>query len=111
MSNAERILPQNISIAGFVYSITYVSEWRGEDRVGLKPGDEPWGRTRHRDCVIEIWDQLSPQQQLATLLHEVIHCCENIADINIKERHLSRIANILHGVLLDNQLLTKLYTR
>jgi hypothetical protein len=106
-----RFLPQTVNIAGYVYSINYVHEWSTSDRAGLRPDDEPWGRTRHAECVIEIWDQLGPQQQIATLLHEIIHCCEYVTDVHLKERAVSRIANVLHGVLLQNQEIVRLYTR
>lgn len=96
------ILPTKITVAGHTYTITYVTEWKDEDRTGLRAGDEPWGRAQHRTGVIEIWDKLSPEQQYATLLHEVIHCCEYVANVNLGERKVDRIANLLHGFLAAN---------
>jgi hypothetical protein len=103
-----RVLPQNVRIAGFTYRIKYVDHW--DDRKGLRPDDEPWGRTQHNECLIEIWDQLAPQAQTATLLHEIMHICEFVANVHLGERKLDRIATLLHGFLVDNQHVLALYS-
>jgi len=103
-----RVLPQNIRVAGFTYNIKYVESW--DDRKGLRPNDEPWGRTQHNECLIEIWDQLAPQAQTATLLHEIMHICEFVANVHLGERKLDRIATLMHGFLVDNQHVLALYS-
>lgn len=103
-----RVLPQNVRVAGFTYHIKYVDGW--DDRKGLRPDDEPWGRTQHNECLIEIWDQLAPQAQTATLLHEIMHICEFVANVHLGERKLDRIATLLHGFLVDNQHVLALYS-
>jgi hypothetical protein len=103
-----RVLPQNVRVAGFTYHIKYVDHW--DDRKGLRPSDEPWGRTQHSECLIEIWDQLAPQAQTATLLHEIMHICEFVANVHLGERKLDRIATLLHGFLVDNQHVLALYS-
>ena len=97
-----RILPATVTVAGFVYRIEYVADWAETDRDGLKASDEPWGRTKHREALIQIWDKIEPQQQLATLMHELMHVCEFIANVNLGERKLDRVASLLHGALVAN---------
>lgn len=69
----------------------------------INNGDgEFYGRCNHGTNTIIINDSYSKEQREATLLHEVIHVVDNYAGLDLSERQVKGLANMLYQVIKGN---------
>ena len=86
--------PTEVRVAGKVYTITPEAKGAlGSDRVG---------EAKHSSLEIIYDSEWALAQQKDTVLHEVIHCCEQAAGAELDERDVASIATLLYGVAQDN---------
>lgn len=91
--------PATIRVAGKVYVLEPV------ERNDL--GADRAGEANHRKLRITYDTAWAPCQQRDTVLHEVLHCCEAAAGIELQEQEVASIATLLYGVMRDNPELVK----
>lgn len=91
-----------IRVAGLEYCIRITSN-AGD----FSSGD--WnGEVDYNDCCISIRSDLNLRKQQQTFIHELAHIViegEESGKGKDNERFVTRVSNILYGVLVDNQLL------
>lgn len=70
---------------------------------GISDGeDELYGDMDSKTQVIRIDEGLSDEQQRATLLHEALHCMDDVYSIGLTEEQVVRLATGFYMLLLDN---------
>jgi len=102
------IIPKKLKIGGHIYSV----EWTKPKDTERRKGN--WGITLLEEKRILIDREMPQSQKEETFIHELLHCCFHQASLNYdiddkveltEEQVVSRLANVLHQVLVDNKLL------
>jgi hypothetical protein len=104
--------PKSVKIGPFTYRIVFLPEYKihpllknhGEQFLSYGDIDE-WTLT------IQIRDDIAIDQQKVTLLHEILHGCDNLfshngMDKDSAEEYISRISAALFDVLRSNRSVT-----
>ena len=89
-------LPKEFQVGPFEYTIDTSDEARAR-----LIGTRYWGETQHSVRQIRL-DTLnpSPQELDNTVIHELVHCIENVyLDTTLEERTVAVLANGLHQIL------------
>ena len=73
----------------------------------LNGGDELYGQIDYDRCTITLRAAASPDQQRATLVHELLHAVSNMYGLNLDEKLVTDLANALYCVYKDNSSCTK----
>lgn len=73
----------------------------------LNGGDELYGQIDYDRCTITLRAAASPDQQRATLVHELLHAVSNMYGLNLDEKLVEDLANALYCVYKDNPSCTK----
>lgn len=91
--------PTSVRVAGKVYTLDPIAQnGLGSDRAG---------EANHKKLTITYDTSWAPCQQRDTVLHEVLHCCEAAAGIELEEQHIASLATLLYAVMRDNPELVK----
>lgn len=103
----ETALPSTITVGARTYSVSddtnVVNAYgRSAETAGL------YGATDHRSLVIAIDPNQAADQLRDTLLHEALHCCTNLAAIDVappdtEEELVARLTPPLLAMLRDNR--------
>lgn len=126
MAKAKTIhpFPKKIRIAGFDYDLHVTDDKikiKASECKSMEEGEEDveitlMGCINDNDQIIRLSTDYHPQQQLSTLLHEIVHGIISINHIPVPEDHntleliVDGIANGLFLLFRDNPELLKLYT-
>lgn len=70
----------------------------------LNLGNELYGEIDHLGSTITIRAANTPDEDCATLIHEVLHGIDAMYGIVMEEEFVERLANALYTVLKDNNL-------
>lgn len=70
----------------------------------LNGGDELYGEIDHIKNTITLRAVNTPDEECATLIHEVLHGIDVMYGISMEEEFVERLANALYTVLKDNGL-------
>jgi len=76
--------------------------------------DDIWGEARPGQAEIVLADNLSPDIQLQTLIHEILHFADAFYDIFDEkegERRIQATSAFLHEILTRNQELIKAFLK
>ena len=73
----------------------------------LNGGDELYGQIDYDRCTITLRAAASPDQQRATLVHELLHAVSNMYGLDLNEKLVTDLANALYCVYKDNSSCTK----
>jgi hypothetical protein len=87
------VLPEVIQILGKPYHII----WKDKDW-----GEEHLGSVKLSDLKILLYTHQPEPEMRDTILHEIIHCVNSIADLGLKERQVSVISSLLLCVAKEN---------
>ena len=85
--------PDRVRVMGKVYSITYIENSDAIESNGVCKNDT---------LSILIADELPPDEERDTLLHEIVHAVDNQISIGLTEKKVRQIATGLMQVILDN---------
>jgi predicted transcriptional regulator len=96
-------LPATVRISGLNFNIAV------EDNEDFT--DDLMGQYDHRRRLIRLSDRVTPEQQRATLLHEILHDIDQAVDADLTEHQVSSINRGLYAVLQDNPEVTAYLTR
>lgn len=88
--------PKSISIAGRRYTLIPVPP------TGELSAEQHAGYISHRWLTINYSTGWAEYQQKDTVLHEVIHGCEDVAGLELEEREVEALSTQLLGVLRLN---------
>jgi hypothetical protein len=91
-----------IRVAGLEYAV------RVTGNAGDFSSGDLNGEVDYNDCSISIRSDLNTRKQQQTLIHELTHIIiegEESGKEKADERFVTRVSNILYGILADNQLL------
>ena len=91
--------PDSVRICGKVYKVKAI------ERNAL--GADRAGEASHQHLVITYDTSWALAQQKDTVLHEVLHCCEHAAGLELEEHTIASLATLLYGVAQDNPQLWK----
>lgn len=73
----------------------------------LNGGDELYGQIDYDRCTITLRATASPDQQRATLVHELLHAVSDMYGLGLDEKLVTDLANALYCVYKDNLGCTK----
>ena len=93
-------LPGTIKILGKTWKVISAPSLRGS-----------YGKTRFRECDMEIAEDQCLQQKQDTLLHEVLHACFNDLGLEPKEDTVCALGATLLAVLRENPQLIEYLTQ
>lgn len=68
----------------------------------LNSGAELYGQVNYDSCVITLREEASPDQQRATLIHEMLHAISEMYGLELEEKLVTDLANALFTVYKDN---------
>ena len=68
----------------------------------LNGGDELYGQIDYDRCTITLRATASPDQQRATLVHELLHAVSNMYGLDLDEKLVTNLANALYCIYKDN---------
>ena len=88
---------KEIKIGWRVYQIVKTSP-------SLNSGDELYGQIDHARQTITLRAANTAQQDMATLLHELLHALDDYFDLHLDEHAVIALANGLCSVIVDNGL-------
>lgn len=91
-------LPETLRIFGKRYAIQRVVD-------PFKQGQ--YGECDDQACTIRIATDAHPDQELDTLVHELIHAVDFAMRLNLSERQVHALGAGLSGVLCDNPKLVR----
>ena len=91
MPNTLRVGPITFDVVECTYPIVH-------------EGVEMWGQTVSSEALINIKASLDPQQQLATLMHELLHIISNQTASEVDEATVERVSNLLLDTIQRNDL-------
>jgi len=95
--------PSEIRICGKPYALESIGRSAlGADRVG---------EANHQELRITYDSTWALAQQQDTVLHEVLHCVEEAAGLELDEQTVASLATLLYGVLVDNPDFARWLTR
>jgi hypothetical protein len=68
----------------------------------LNSGGELYGQIDYDNGVITIRESSTPDQQKATLIHEILHAISEMYGLELEEKLVTSLANALYTVYKDN---------
>lgn len=89
-------IPNKVKINGLKYEIEH------------KKLEEEYGSISYENMKIEIEENIHPQQQELTFIHELLHAILEALyyrDLNNDEKFVEDLSRCLHQVLIDNNFL------
>lgn len=90
------IVPETLRIGPYTYKVIEHDRLKDED------GTHCWGTIKYADGIINIETGHTPERTLTTLLHEVLHGLDDMADLGLKEKQVTRLAPVLALFLVEN---------
>jgi hypothetical protein len=94
---ATTAMPETVRVGPFVYEVvTEPGPFLNDDNPGALCGE-----ANHNDCRIRVMRR-NPDQMFVTLWHEILHAADQLAETNLPEETVGRLAPIVAMVLLDN---------
>jgi len=84
---------RTIKIGGFQYRLRFVSS---------HSLDGKFGQCNFYSTTIDVNAQADPEQQRATIVHEVIEALNYHFELNLKHRQIQSLEHGIHQVLTDN---------
>jgi Zn-dependent peptidase ImmA (M78 family) len=90
-------LPSTVKSGAIIYQVMLAEDWLGR-------GDAD-GMVEHENNTIYIYSKLSPEIQLLTLIHEVLHTFNS----TVNHEFLDSLAVQILAFLRDNNLLSTIY--
>lgn len=96
MARSKAAPPKQINIAGRRYTLVPV------EPAGDLSAETNAGYISHRWLTINYSEGWHEYQQKDTVLHEVLHGCEDVAGLEVEERVILALSTQLLGVLKGN---------
>jgi len=91
-------LNDTIKIGPIIYQEHIVEDLHDDDNKGLGL----YGQIRHKEKVIELDSQLTPEVAFVTRWHETLHGISDLYNLKFKDEQVSILAVVLADVLQDN---------
>lgn len=89
----------NLRLFGTNFTVTLQ---RPDDNSALRNG--LWGHTNFGLATIHLSDEPVLSVRDGTLLHEIIHVCDHVGNLRMKEPTVAALADLLYAALADNDL-------
>jgi hypothetical protein len=96
------MFPEKVKIGWKTYDIRIANEV-------LNGGDKLYGKIAYNDLTITLHRNNTPEQSMATLIHEILHGIDDMYDLDLKEQTIRRLGNALYTFLTDNNLASASY--
>lgn len=90
--------PSKSRFMGWVYEIEFLPP----GQVKTDDDHDAWGTTDHNECRIRVEDNLHPDRERATVLHETIHQVLNLVGAQLPEEIEERVCTILGEALIGH---------
>lgn len=88
-------IPDRVKVGWKNYDVVF-SESR------LNSGPELYGQIDYNACTITLRESASPDQQRATLIHEMLHAVSDMYGLGLEEKLVEDLTNALYTVYKDN---------
>lgn len=92
-------IPETLKVGPYTYAVKELEEVKSER------GADLWGQCLMEEQEISLRAGQSSDRKAVALFHEVLHALEDVLEITINEKDLTRLAPALYQVLRDNDLL------
>jgi hypothetical protein len=90
-------MPKSVRVGPYTYEVSVeLDAFLNDDKSGALCGE-----ANHNDCRIRVMAR-NPDQMFVTLWHEILHAIDQMAETDLSEETVSRVAPILAMVLIDN---------
>jgi hypothetical protein len=97
------LYPSEIVICDQVFDVVWCDELKGAD------GSNLWGEINYTSGEIRLVQPHTESHARVCLLHEIIHGCSDIGNLDLDERQITVLAYLLSAVLRHNPQLVSLY--
>lgn len=103
MSELPSIFTDRIKIGWKEYAVQIVPSFQ----TLIDGGKECYGQILYDKCLIQLNENNSDEQNMVTLIHEIIHGIEDMYALEVGEEKVERLANALYSLIKDNSQLIR----